>query len=215
MQCLDRLVRAEAKAQGRVLRALDPFAGTGRGMGIGGAKVSVVGVEIEPEWAAQHPGIVCADSLKWMTARARAGGSGRFDVVWSSPTYGNRMADHHDARDGSVRHSYTHDLGRPLTDGNSGNMAWGPAYHQFHADAYRRILAVLRPGGLLLWNVSDFVRKGVVVHAVEWHHGALCGAGFIQSARPRWITTRRLRHGENRAARVDAECVLVMRKPEL
>ena len=48
-----------------------------------------------------------------------------FDMVVTSPTYGNRMADHHNAKDGRRRITYTHNLGRTLTPGNSGAMQWG------------------------------------------------------------------------------------------
>ena len=48
-----------------------------------------------------------------------------FDAICTSPTYGNRMADHHEARDGSPRDTYRHVLGRPLTPGNSGALHWG------------------------------------------------------------------------------------------
>lgn len=134
-------------------------------------------------------------------------------MVVTSPCYGNRFSDSHDARDGSERRSYTHDLGRKPSPGSASALPWGPRYWSFHADAYRAIRSVVQPGGLLLLNVSDFTRQGEQVHAVEWHLGATYGAGFEQAARPRWITTRRLRYGENRAARADAECVLILRRP--
>jgi hypothetical protein len=48
-----------------------------------------------------------------------------FDAICTSPTCGNRMADHHEARDISPRHTYRHVLGRPRTPGNSGALQWG------------------------------------------------------------------------------------------
>ena len=80
----------------------------------------------------------------------------------TSPTYGDRLADHHDARDGSVRHSYKHDLGRDLHPDNSGAMQWGPAYRDFHTAAWVEVRRVLRPGGRFVLNVKDHVRGGVV-----------------------------------------------------
>lgn len=68
---------------------LDPFAGTGRIHEIAGDDVLTIGVEIEPEWACWHERTVVADALhlpEWWT--------GLFDVVVTSPVYGNRMSDH-------------------------------------------------------------------------------------------------------------------------
>jgi hypothetical protein len=138
-----------------------------------------------------------------------------FDVVATSPTYGNRMADHHDAHDGSRRRSYRHDLGRMPTPGSSTVMHWGPDYWAFHAEAYRLIYRVLVPGGLFLLNVSDFYAKKALVPAVAWHRGAAMGAGLDMAGRDVRVPTHRLNgHGdETTAARADAEYILRLRKP--
>lgn len=210
---LDRLVRAEAKRLGRPVRVLDPFAGTGRIHRLARpGVVTTVGVEIEPEWSSMHPDTICADSIAWMAERARRGGSGRFDIIATSPCYGNRFADHHEARDGSTRHGYRFALGRMPTEGSASVMPWGPRYWAFHSEAYRAMRSVLVADGLLLLNVSDFQRGKVDVHAVEWHHGAAYGAGFTQGGRPRWIETRRHRHGENHDARATHEAILYLRR---
>jgi tRNA G10 N-methylase Trm11 len=91
-------------------RVLDPFAGTGR---IHELENWTVGVEIEPEWATMRDGTIVANALNLPFRDAS------FDAVVTSPTYGNRLADHHDARDSSRRHSYKHDLGRDLHSENS------------------------------------------------------------------------------------------------
>src|SRR5690606_6685178 len=83
---------------------LDPMAGVGkigllRDYGFAGR---IVANEIEPEWAAQAPAHVemhVGDAANMTWAR-----DGEFDAIVTSPTYGNRMADHHNARDGSRRH---------------------------------------------------------------------------------------------------------------
>lgn len=90
---LDRWIRAEAMYLGKRthrVRVLDPFAGVG---GVHALPGSTFGVEIEPEWAAAHPRTRVGDAtaLPW---RARS-----FDVVCTSPCYGNRMADSHEARE--------------------------------------------------------------------------------------------------------------------
>lgn len=209
---LDRLVRAEAKKVGFV-NVLDPFAGVGRIHRLHRpGYVETTGIEIEPEWAEANELTICGDLFD-VVKRWR--GRRRFRVIATSPTYGNRFADHHDAKDDSRRHGYAHDLGRLPTAGSSGVLPWGPRYWSFHAAAYRTLLSVAEPGGLGLFNVSDFVRHKEIVHAVEWHLGALYGAGWVMEPgeRPVTIETRRMRHGANHEARVDHEVILRMRRP--
>src|ERR1035437_6425256 len=93
---------------------LDPFAGTGLRPSIPG--IRPVCVEIEPDWATQ----VCAAALR-LPFRYNT-----FDAIATSPTYGNRMADHHNAKDSSKRHTYTHYIGHKLNEYNSGQVQWGP-----------------------------------------------------------------------------------------
>lgn len=77
---------------------LDPFAGVGK---IHTLENHTSGIELEPEWAAQAPinkGItIVGDALERM--REWATFYVGFDAVVTSPTYGNRMADHHDAKE--------------------------------------------------------------------------------------------------------------------
>lgn len=215
VQAMSRLIAARARDTGRALTVLDPFAGTGRIHRLAGQRgiARTIGIEIEPEWAGMHPDTICADSIAWMQARARRGGSGRVDLVATSPCYGNRFSDHHNAQDGSTRRSYAHDLGRPPAAASSSTLPWGPRYWTFHATAYRAIYGILHPGDWFLLNVSDFVRQKELVHAVEWHHGAAIGVGFEQVRPVRWISTARHGHGANRDARADAEAILVLRRP--
>ena len=81
------------------------------------------GYEIEPEWADQARAAGCITTTG--DSRHMHYPDAMFDAICTCPTYGNRMADHHEARDGSPRHTYRHVLGRPLTPGNSGAMQWG------------------------------------------------------------------------------------------
>ncbi len=80
-------------------RIIDPFAGSGRCFlfekFIPDCEVS--GTEIEPEWAAMHPRTTLGSALALPWA------DGYFDAVCTSPTYGNRMSDHHNAKDASRR----------------------------------------------------------------------------------------------------------------
>jgi hypothetical protein len=86
--------------------------------------------------------------------------------------YGNRMADHHIAHDGSPRHTYRHVLGQPLTPGNSGALQWGDGiagrsgageeYRALHVAVWTEARRVLKPRGIFVLNVKDHIRGGVV-----------------------------------------------------
>jgi len=132
-----------------------------------------------------------------------------FDCIATSPTYGNRFADSHEAKDGSERRSYTHDLGRKLHQNNSGSLHWGDAYRDFHERAWAESLRVLKPGGIFILNISDHIRGGELMPVSEWHIKALksLGRGFILREVID-VPTPRMRFGENSGARVEAEHVI-------
>lgn len=215
-----------AATRKRSLTVLDPFAGVGlvHKLGVepevlmspGGQKVvrpyiRTVGVELEPEWAEMHPRTVVGDATELPFDDQT------FDAVVTSPTYGNRMADHHDARDGSVRHTYKHTLGRDLHPNNSGQMQWGSAYRELHAEAWAEVWRVLkepRPGepGTPVWiNVSNHIRRGVEVPVAEWHLQHFLGLGAIFGG-AKEVRTLRQRHGANRDLRVAREWIFEFRK---
>ena len=134
-----------------------------------------------------------------------------FDMVVTSPTYGNRMADHHNAKDGRRRITYTHNLGRALTPGNSGTMQWGETYRQFHRLAWEEVERVLSIGGLFMLNVSNHIRMGDEVPVAEWHRDTLLAMGFTMD-RDIEVPTARLRYGANYASRVRCEHVMCLRR---
>lgn len=184
-------------------RILDPMADVGtvhrlREM----LACSTVGVEIEPEWAALHPDTRVGSVLKLPFFTAS------FDAILVSPPYGNRMADHHNARDGSPRHTYRHYLGRPLADDNAGALQWGDDYRTFHRAAWAECVRVLRPGGRFVLNCKDHIRAGRLQRVTDWHVGALLDAGLSLVACERVVCPGQ-RHGQNGAARVDFESVIV------
>lgn len=72
-------------------KVLDPFMGVGKIFNI---VPEAIGVDIEPEWAACHPNGLVGDATS-----LPADWKHRFDVIATSPTFGNRMADHHDAKE--------------------------------------------------------------------------------------------------------------------
>lgn len=85
---------AERRALGRPLKILDPFAGLGRIHELPKRLGATVGVEIEPEWAELRRGTIIGDATALPAEWARS-----FDAVATSPCYGNRMSDHHEAKD--------------------------------------------------------------------------------------------------------------------
>lgn len=214
-------------------KVLDPFAGVGVVHSLRDRiAVKTVGVELEPEWANQHPDTIVGDALA-LPPRWR----NRFDAVVTSPTYGNRLADHQDAQercrpcgatgevDGAIctkcggegrraykRITYRHTLGRPLTPGNSGSMQWGTAYRKFHRAAWTEALRVIKPGGRLIINVSDHVRGGEVQHVTDWHVRTILGLGTATLYAFDRVGTVRMRYGANRDLRVPHEAIVVFTK---
>ena len=189
---------------GEIPTVLDPFAGTGKIHSLRG--VTTIGVELEPEWAEMHPCTEVGD------ATALRFTDHVLDAVITSPTYGNRMADHHVARDDSKRHTYTHAIGRSLHNNNSGAMQWGCDYRDFHRKAWREAIRVVKEDGLLVINISNHIRKGVEQHVVEFHIKALIEEG-CRIEEVRRVATRRQKHGANGSARVDSEKIIIARTP--
>jgi len=152
---------------------LDPFAGTGRIHELRDlGDWDTVGIELEPEWAAMSPHTIHGDALNIPFDDEH------FAAIVTSPTYGNRLADSHNASDPEKRRSYTHDLGRKLSDGNSGAMQWGADYRLFHMQAWEEAVRALRPGGLFLLNIKDHVRDGKRQKVCGWHVGTLQELGL-------------------------------------
>ena len=188
-------------------RVLDPFAGTGRIHELY-PTYETTGVEIEPEWAHMHPRTLVGNALALDFA------NGTFDAIVTSPTYGNRMADHHDAKDTSKRITYRHRLGRALHPDNSGQLQWGPRYQNFHALAWGEAVRVLRPGGVFILNISDHIRGGSVVPVSEWHRSYLQSEHGLMLGVDIEVETPRMKFGANGALRTDSENVFLFVKPK-
>ncbi len=111
-------VIAERERRGKLLLVLDPFAGIGRRRleeALGNAALRVDGFELQPEWSGWRPG--CPEGKVFLQDGSLANGTGdlltlqgpadylpphygdRYDAVCTSPCYGNRMADSHQAKD--------------------------------------------------------------------------------------------------------------------
>lgn len=187
-------------------KVFDPFAGTGKIHQLATTHRQTYGYEIEPEWAVMHPHTEIGNALSILYPAQF------FDAIATSPCYGNRMADHHEAKDDSRRITYTHYLGRPLSEGNSGAMQWGQEYKNFHYRAWVEAIRVLKPGGRFLLNISDHVRDGHIAPVTAWHWSVLDQLGLRTIARI-GVPTKRMRFGENHEARVKEESVIVFEKP--
>lgn len=207
---LNYVVRHHLVPHGLVL---DPFCGIGRIHQLDNPLRMTVGVEIEWPWASARRNNIRGN------ARHLPFRDETFHGAFTSPAYGNRLADHHNAADGSVRRSYTHDLRRTVGDNtrnlhpdNSGTLAESnPAYWELHEAAWRELYRVLKAGGTFVLNVSDFVRRGKTVPVVARHRELCQGIGF-NVTKSFEVETPRMRYGENREARVPTESLLVFRK---
>lgn len=190
------------------VRVLDPFAGIGRIHELADTerRITTVGVEIQKQWADAHPDTIVGDATDMHEFRPAA-----FDVVATSPTYGNRMADSHDAKDGSKRITYTHVLGEKLEENNTGKLQWGDEYRRIHSLAWLEVRRVLRVDGLLILNISNHIRAGKEARVAEWHVQTLMMMRF-RLEEIHTVETKRMRQGENHAARVPYEFVFVFRR---
>lgn len=183
-------------------RVLDPFAGVG-GIHQLQPDHETVGIELEPEWADKH-----ADTIQG-NALSIPFDDDTFDAIATSPAYGNRMADNHDAKDAGSRNTYKHMLGRDLSEDNSGAMQWGQEYRDFHERAWKESLRVLRPDGRFVLNISDHIRDGERQHVAGFHVESLQRLGLsVIDIVP--VATKRQGFGENRDKRLDAELIVVL-----
>jgi hypothetical protein len=74
-------------------KVCDPFCGVGRVHELRARGWVTYGGELESEWAASSPYTIVADALHYPAA------DGFFDAICTSPAWGNRLADSHDAQE--------------------------------------------------------------------------------------------------------------------
>ena len=188
-------------------RVLDPFAGLGTTAKLL-PRYDVVGVEIEKEWADQYEKTICGDSLIVVPTL------GKFDVVLTSPTYGNRMADDFEASDTSKRITYRHKLGRRLSNGTTANLYYGKRnkkYEDLHSKIWKVCVDALKNNGIFILNCKDFISLGSVMEVTKWHIETLEGYGMsvVKSIR---VPSRGMRFGSNSQQRIDYENVICLQK---
>jgi hypothetical protein len=204
LQRFEKIIRQAYNCEPSIIKVLDPFAGTGR---IHELPFNTTGIELEPEWSqlVEHGNIIG-------DATALPFNDETFHVVATSPTYGNRLADHHQAADPHLRRSYTHDLGRPLTDGNTGDMQWGHVYRSAHVAIWTEVRRVMKPYGWLLLNIKDHIRNSEQQPVSHWHTATLIELGFtFMPGYSSGVATQHLRQGST-TERAGQELVLVFRK---
>lgn len=181
---------------------LDVFGGTGRIHQLKNPRLTI-SHELEWEWANEGEGCNVQGNALHLPFR-----TGNIDTICTSCTYANRMADKHNARDGSKRNTYKHTLGRDLHPDNSGGMQWGEAYREFHQLAWTEALRVLHPEGRFVLNISNHIRKGKEIDVCGWHHDCLESLG-LRCVRSVPVATRRQRQGANGNLRVGCEMVFL------
>lgn len=192
---------------GKPKNLLDPFAGAG---GIFHLQqwlptTEIVGIEIEPEFAALHPQTQVGNALHTGFP------SSYFDCCLTSCVYGNRMSDHHDAKDASRRITYRHAKGSPLHDDNAGMLQWGPQYRHFHHHAWIEVHRVLETGGRFILNIGNHIRRGEEQKVSEWHVETIKALGFEHFFSIR-VNTKKMKYGANHHLRIDHEMVHVFEK---
>lgn len=117
------------------------------------------------------------------------------------------MADHHVAKDGSKRITYTHYLGRQLNDENTGKMQFGNTYIDKHMRIYKHLFTLVKWGGYYILNVKNHIRKGVEVDVVGFHKKALSDVGFTEMC-DLTIETPCMRFGRNGNKRINKEHII-------
>lgn len=187
----------------------------------------IICIEIEAPWAEGGRDEECLTLV--CNAEHMPLLDGYCDGAAVSVTYGNRLSDHHNAKDGSRRHGYKFGLGRDLTTGNTGEMSFtgkrkaSLRYCTSYKRQYMELYRVLAAGKLLVLNISDHIRKQRIrkgktrkqmrVHTTLWHRLCLQSLGFelVEEIK---IETPRLRYGANAKARVPYESILVFKRGE-
>lgn len=239
LEAIDEVLASNHPLSPRMgLRILDPYAGKGSGVDAWAATgYDAIGVELEPEWGCASPRIVQGSALQLSALDL----GGTFDAVITSPCYGNRMADNHEAKDPckacvpgmsdaptldasggvcktcggtglSSRITYRHKLGRMPSQGSAAVMQWGNAYRHHHSQFVHSAIDVLEPEALIIINMKNHIRDGREQLVSEWWVNTLLVRGCrLLEVRP--VRTQGMGFGANADARTDREFLIVVRAP--
>ncbi len=119
------------------------------------------------------------------------------------------------------RLTYTHQLGRPLSENNSGGMRWGEAYRLFHRRAWRRVVSEdlgMLSEGLFIVNVKNHLRtrNGVQeeVDVAGFHRDFVTNKLGMVEVEEYKVPVKGMGFGANRNARVPYEYVMMFKFPE-
>jgi SAM-dependent methyltransferase len=207
IEVLREILDIEQKGQPfGLLTVLDPMIGTGKLYDLATPLICIDGVELEQEWAEQHPHTIQGNATNLVMFP-----SGYFDCVVSSPPYANRLADKFNPKDTSRRMSYKFQLGRDLTEGSGAGMQWNGAYRSWSKLVLAEMIRVVRPGGIVVINISNHIRNKEEQPVSEFWLATMVLMGLhFEKAIP--VVTPRMRFGENHQARVDTEWVFVTRR---
>ena len=206
----DEILDTASRIIGRELQTrvlLDPFAGSGRVHELADeTNCWTFGIEIEPEFAEMNKLTFVGDSTvdipKWFEADT-------VDVVFSSPCYGNRMADK-DMRS-TCAGTYTKWLGRKPSANSAGGMQWGEDYRDLHERVWGQVTLASKRGALFVLNTKDFPRNFKRVHVGLWHLNVLTSLGWS------WVGHEMVdapgqNFGANQGHKVDNEDLFILRK---
>lgn len=201
LQVIENYILAKLPLESTIL---DPFGGSGKIAKIkDNVDVKIHCNDIENGWKEKFPvDMWYHQDAEFLTTDCT------FDAIITSPTYGNRMADHHNAKDASKRITYTHRYGNKLTEGNTGVMHFGNEYKNKHYKIFVHLKQLLKTNGYLMVNVSNFIRSGKEVDVVGWWQEMLSSIGYIFIEKIP-IATPRMRYGANAKSRVDNEYLLI------
>ena len=192
-------------------KLLDPFAGTGKIAKIKnwGYNGEIYANDIEKDWLS--PNVYGCDYISFQDAEYLEYPKNYFDAIATSPTYGNRMADHFNSKENSRRITYTHYLGKELQDGNTGKMHFGAEYKEKHKRIYKHLYELCNKSGKIVVNISNFIKNGEEVDVVGWTTQTLKNVGFVY-IKTIWVKTPRMKFGKNSEKRVEKEAILVFEK---
>ena len=156
---------------------------------------TITATEIEPAFAAHDPRVAVEDAT--IALRRTGRGQRAPDAIVTSPPYGNRMADTYipPASDTSTRFTYAVSLGQPPVDGSAAALGWGPAYRGAMAEIYAAIASAAAPDTIVIIDMADHLRDGVVEPVTDWTSRHLQAIGLRQIQRLPYRTRPIRYHG--------------------